>query len=37
MGCKCKLTDQQTEALAAIVLVAVVVTGVVFWLSSHPY
>lgn len=37
MGCKCKISDEQSEAIAAVVLVIVLVTGVVYWLSGHVY
>lgn len=33
---KCTLTDEGTEAIAAVVLIAVVVSGVIFWLLSMP-
>lgn len=37
--CKKKepMADDVVEAIAAIALVLISVTGVVFWLSSHPY
>ena len=31
------LSDDAIDGIAAIILIAVAVTGVVFWLSSMPY
>tara|TARA_Y100000768_G_scaffold362187_1_gene320801 strand:- start:1653 stop:1766 length:114 start_codon:yes stop_codon:yes gene_type:complete len=37
MGKKKGMSDQGTEALTGVVLVLVIVAGIVFWMTGHPY
>lgn len=37
MGKYSGMSDETTEAVAGVILVAVVVTGIVFWMLGHPY